>query len=203
MDILGLQKRLDELSVWRKQELIQAQILVENAQTNDAVGYLCRAWVLIIYAHCDSFLKEAAKVYLEYVKANQSFDYNYKFMWLIMKGKAHLMKGDKHYRSLSDYHSIEDDNFFNAILGDEVFKSGSFQYTQLRFFCDWVLQISYDHTSLQSFCKILKNKRDAIAHGERTYVKIEEDCLPWHKAAIEFIDSFKESLLENALKQRI
>lgn len=82
MNSLELQLKLDEFSSWRKNELFQAQLLAETSSNNVERRYLCRAWVLMLYAHCDSFLKESTRVYIEYLKANNSQNYNHRLMWL-------------------------------------------------------------------------------------------------------------------------
>ena len=199
MDITVLQNSLDALSAWRKNELLQAHFLAENAETIESKRYLCRVWVLMMYAHCDNFLKEAAKSYLAYVKSTSSIHYKPDLMWLIMRGKDVLTEGkDGNYKSLEDYHKIKNDSFFEVILSDDVFNKKSFQYKLLRFFCDWVLQINYEHGEFSDFCERLKEKRNSIAHGEQIYADVAEDCMPWHEKTIKFMDSLKDSLVESA-----
>lgn len=199
MDILELQDKLDELSAWRKRELFHASSLAENAKNDEAQRYLCRVWVLIMYAHCDNFLKEASKQYIEFVKSNPSKNYRPELMWLVMKGKDALTEGSLDtYKSINDYNGDNREIFFKVILGPQIFKERSFKYKSLRFFCDWILQIDFNHQELSSFCDALEKKRNSIAHGEEAYIDKIEDCLPWHKNTVDFIDSLKESLLNNA-----
>lgn len=198
MDILELQRQLDTFSSWRKSELMQAQFLAENSKNEAAKKYLCRTWVLIKYAHCDSFLKEASKAYINYLKTNINDNYDSQLFWLIFQGKEKITRSNKKYTSLQNYYSLDSNSKFDAITCPQVFEQGSFKYELLRFFCDWVLQIDYSHADLIQFCQGLKQKRDAIAHGEVSYVEIEADCLPWHHKTLEFIDSFKDSIILNA-----
>jgi hypothetical protein len=88
-DVIDLLNRLDLLSAWRKKELSQAHFLAENSKNDDARRYLCRVWVLMMYAHCDNFLKEATRAYLEYVKSNLTTSSRYKreLMWLVIRGE--------------------------------------------------------------------------------------------------------------------
>jgi len=199
MDILELQVKLDELSAWRKRELFQAKSLAESAENEEALKYLCRAWVLIMYAHCDNFLKEASKQYIEFVKSNSSLNYKPELMWLVMKGKDALTEGsDENYKSLKAYRGESENLFFEVILSPQVFDKRSFKYKSLRFFCDWILQIDFNHQELSGFCNALEKKRNSIAHGEESYIDKIEDCLPWHNNTVNFIDSLKKSLLDNA-----
>lgn len=76
MDTTKLQQALDDSLSWRKQELQQAKFLAEEA-SNTTRAYLCRAWTLVMYAHCDRFIKEASKLYLSHLKEfpKESYDY--------------------------------------------------------------------------------------------------------------------------------
>lgn len=199
MDILELQDKLDALSSWRKSELFQAHSLAENAPNEEARRYLCRAWVLIMYAHCDNFLKEATKLYIGYIKVNSHVKYRPELMWLIMKGEQNITEAsEEKYQPLINYHTINKELLFEVIVSKDVLAKRSFKYKSLRFFCDWVLQISYDHQTMNGFCEQLKEKRDAIAHGEESYVHAIDDCLPWHTKTISFIDSLKDSIIQAA-----
>lgn len=200
MDIIDLLNKLDYLTAWRKRELSQAQFLAENAKNKDSRRYLCRAWVLMIYAHCDNFLKESTRAYLEYLKFNlkSMTDYKYDLMWLVIRAKDNIIKAsDAKYVSLNDYYSKDCELYFDEVLITETLKKESFKYRWLRYFCDWVLQINFDHGEFSDFCERIKEKRDSIAHGEESYIDSTADCLVWHKKAIEFMDSLKDSLIEN------
>lgn len=202
MDILELQSKLDQQAAWRKRELFQANSLATYAENEEAQKYLCRAWVLMLYAHCDNFLKESSKHYIDFLKSNENPNYKPELIWLAMKGKEALTMGsDKNYINYDLFSTNSSYRLLDEKLLKDVFDQRSFQYKSLRFICDWVLQIEFNHDELGSFCKGLKEKRDSIAHGEEVYIDKLEDCLPWHETTIKFIDSLKDSLIENAEKQ--
>jgi len=56
--------------VWRKKELTVLRKLLATA-SEDRKSVLVRSLVAIVYAHWEGFLKGAAKVYVEYVKARR------------------------------------------------------------------------------------------------------------------------------------
>jgi hypothetical protein len=195
LDILDLQNQLDSLTAWRKKELTQAHSLAENAQNDDAKRYLCRVWVLIMYAHCDNFLKESTKLYLTYAKSNLYANCKMELMWLAMRGKENITGGsDSKYKSLNAYSRIDRWDLLDEVLINEILGKGSFKYRYLRFVCDWVLQLEYNHQDISDFCERLKAKLDSIAHGEASYVEEISDCLPWHINTIKFIDTLKDTL---------
>jgi hypothetical protein len=199
VDILCLQKKLDDLSAWKKKELSQAYFLAENAKNDEEKKYLCRAWVLIMYAHCDNFLKESSKLYLMYARINQIANYRPELVWLVMKGKENITDGAKDkYQSLICYESQNKWALFDEALLVSTLNSRSFKYKSLRFLCDWILQVSFEHDEMSDFCDKLEKKRNEIAHGEEAYIDDVADCLLWHTKTMKFFDDLKDSLISHA-----
>jgi RiboL-PSP-HEPN len=194
VNILELQRYLDELSAWRKDELSLARFLAEQATDTAARRYLCRAWTLIMYAHCDNFLKMATVRYVEYIKDHMPDNYRVDTMWLIFKGKEHVKYASQEYVCpfLRDEHFAA---YFSTITSDAVVKERSFGYKTLRFFCDWVLQIRFSHFEKKWFCENLERKRNAIAHGEEAYIDDIQDCVKWHEKTIKIMDDLKDAIL--------
>jgi hypothetical protein len=64
-----LQESLVGSSSWRIKEIILARDLALDAEQKgetEALRYLCRAWIVILYAHCDQFLKESVRLYIDF-----------------------------------------------------------------------------------------------------------------------------------------
>jgi hypothetical protein len=198
MDVLELQKQISNLLIWRKQELLAAKKLAENAQDKIEREYLQRVWVLVLYAHCDNFLKEASKVYFEYVKSRDFPQYHQNFMWMIFRSKQHLVEGKKVYRSIKDFENFAKEQLADVIV-KEVLTQNSFRYKYLRFSCDWLLQIDFDHLQFFDFCKELVLTRDSVAHGEESYVDIDK-CNRYHEKTVKFIESLSDALIVSAEK---
>ncbi len=196
-----LQASLDEARSWRKLELSHARALAEARQGYGEEGYLCRAWTMMIYAHCDQALKLVARAYLKFLQANPRQDYDYHTVWLAFFGKEAIRHNSANRFSLcraSDVESIS--KKITGISGDEIFASKNFSYPSLRFFCEWVIQCRLDHAKYSGFCTTLKERRDAIAHGEVVFVKDVSDCLAWHDPAIALLDDLADFTLDTALK---
>lgn len=66
----ALADKLAEDLVWRKKELTVLRRLLASA-SDDRKSVLVRSLVAIVYAHWEGFLKSAARVYVEYVKARR------------------------------------------------------------------------------------------------------------------------------------
>ncbi|RWR09694.1 MAE_28990/MAE_18760 family HEPN-like nuclease [Paenirhodobacter populi] len=201
MTIEELQRQLDIIRAWRKIELSNARSIAERHQASAEIPYLCRAWTLMIYAHCDQALKLIAKAYLEFLSCNPRQNYDYKNVWLSFFGKEAMRKGGDERFSMCRNDSDEiRRRIISNINGREVFDSGSFSYTQLRFFTEWILQSSFDHTLYRGFCTTLKEKRDGIAHGENIIIENVSDCLAWHDPAINLLDDLVDSTINEATR---
>jgi hypothetical protein len=199
MDILELQDQLEQQAAWRKRELFQARQLASSAENDSDRDYLCRVWVLMLYAHCDNFLKETSKHYLKFLKQNKNKKYKIELVWFIVMGKDVLLDSPDQYKNID---AFSEQNFYDLLdekLISSLYKKKSFDYGFLRFICDWVLQINFEHKNFEPVFKVLKNRRNSIAHGEKTYIDVETS-LHWDRRTIEFIDSLKDCLIEHARK---
>jgi hypothetical protein len=87
MDIVTLQSRVDSFRAWRKLELSSARSLAEQYRGRSEEPYLCRSWVMMIYAHCDQALKEISQEYLAFLQVYPRSDYDYRVPWMIYFGK--------------------------------------------------------------------------------------------------------------------
>lgn len=203
MDILVFQSELDALTSWRKRELIQAHFLAENAQNDEARQYLCRAWVLMMYAHCDNFLKEATKLYLKFSQTAEHSSCKAELIWLTMRAKEIVTDAStENYKSLRAFSAADGWSLIDDGLMREIFNKHSFKFKFLRFICDWVLQVDYGYIVFRDFCDHLKKKRNSIAHGEGSYVDDISDCLHWHEMTITFIDTLKDAIINSAIDTR-
>lgn len=193
MGISAFYDNIDSFRSWRKLELSSARSLAEQYRGRVEEGYLCRSWVMMIYAHCDQALKEISKEYLSFLADHPRDDYDYRTPWMIYFGKeaAHHVSV-RRYTLCSDASPQTKAAQLSGIKGDEVFKSGNFKYSRLRFFMEWIVQARFDHQKYKGFCDTLKEKRDMIAHGELYYIKGVDDCLSWHLPAINLIDELCE-----------
>ena len=192
-------KRLDELSSWIKKELFTGHSLASKARNQEEEDYLCRVWLSTMYAHCDSYLKEVARTYLEFRIKNRSDHFDPKIGWLIFFARENVTNA-KHARYIDpiSFSHIGHQELIDYTGSEKIFDTRSFNYKSLRFFADWVMQIRFDHRSFEVFCKALKAKRDKIAHGEQTYVD-EEECLSLHKKTLDFLESLKSAAIDAAV----
>lgn len=199
-----LQIALDEAKSWRKIELTQARSLAESGGGEIAEAYLCRAWTLLMYAHCDQFLKETSKLYLDYLRQNPRNAYDYLSIWKAYRSKdIMLLANSNNYTQCLSPETIQNNALIDLIKSNDVMEKGNFKYERLRFFCDWILQINFDHIYYRPFCLTLKTKRDEIAHGERTYVSQVNDCITWHNRTIELIDKLGDTIAERATEHEL
>jgi hypothetical protein len=196
MQIIELQSILDEERSWRKQELSHARGLAEERAGRPDEAYLCRSWTLMIYAHCDQFLKVAARSYLQHLNIFPRDSYDKSSLWFAFKAKSAMFEGSEdNYRMCKSPNLIPYTESMKVAQSLEAIDQANFKYKQLRFIADWVLQIDFAHEDYAGFCTTLKTRRDQIAHGERSYVKAVDDCLPWHDPAIQLMDDLTEKII--------
>ncbi|MCB4767414.1 hypothetical protein LGR54_02250 [Ancylobacter sp. Lp-2] len=204
MDLLEFQSSLDQSRAWRKLELSSARSLAENYSGRSEEAYLCRAWTMIIYAHCDQLIKELSKNYLLYLSSNPRQNYDYQMAWFAFYGKESVQhNSDKRYLLCKDASEASKSTRIKELSHKEVIDGGNFKYGRLRFMSEWVLQIDLDHVKYKLFYHSLKTKRDQIAHGENITVDYISDCLAWHEKSIELIDEISDKTLDFASSHAI
>jgi hypothetical protein len=198
MGLDDLQDALSESLSWRKLELQQARYLAENAKERD-LPYLCRAWILVLYAHCDQYTKETSRIYLDYLRSNPR-KYDYWYIWQAFRAKQLMLEGSDGVSFESALRPKNNDKqmLIDAISHKTVIDSGNFSYQRFRFLMNFVLQVKFDCASYKGFCTTLKTKRDEIAHGERSYVSEVSDCIAWHDPTLLLLDSVFDSVLKTA-----
>lgn len=196
MDILDLERELSTSLSWRKHELQQAKFLAEQAGDADR-PYLCRAWTLVMYAHCDQFLKEASRSYLRYLQHHPRAGYDYWSIWRAFRAKdIMLLAADgANFEQLAVPDEIDKSKLISAISDKTVIEGGNFNYKRLRFMTTFVLQIDFDFIAYKAFCSTLKTRRDEIAHGEQSVVREVSDCTAWHDPTLRLLDGLADGVL--------
>ena len=200
MEIEELQTALDDILPWRREELTRAKFLANNAIALEDKNYLCRAWIVLMYAHCDKFLKESTELYLQYLQSANDTNYRADLLWLLIKGKTIFQedKENKKYKSFNDYLTFQDTTIFADII-DYSQSSENFNYFRLRALCDWIMQIKYDHDKYRGFCDKLVKARNKIAHGEKLHSNSLEYCDILHHDTMEFMSSLADKIIESAI----
>lgn len=197
MNAAELEQSLSNSLSWRKNELQQARFLAEESNDNSR-QYLCRAWTLVMYAHCDQYIKEASKLYLAYLRDNPRESYDYWSIWQAFRAKELMLNGSDGptFESALRPRDNEKADLIEAIAHKTVLDSGNFKYERLRFITNFVLQIDFDCADYKGFCTTLKIKRDQIAHGEQSYIADVGDCVAWHGPTLSLLDDLTNSVLQ-------
>lgn len=199
MNLEELESALLESLTWRKHELQQARFLAEQADENSR-PYLCRAWTLVMYAHCDQYTKEVSRLYLEHLRNASRETYDYWSIWQAFRAKELMLNGadGASYESALLPRNNGKSELIDAIAHKTVLDSGSFCYKRLRFIIDFILQVEFDCVSFKGFCTTLKIKRDEIAHGEHSFVSEVSDCVSWHEPTLLLLDGLTDTVLRAA-----
>jgi hypothetical protein len=201
IDAVELQAQLDAIRAWRKIELSHARSVAERHKSSAELPYLCRAWTMMIYAHCDQALKMVAKEYLNFLGEVPRPGYDYKTVWLAFYGKEALRNSsDSRFELCRATDEKSSQIMLSNVNGKDVFASVNFSYPLLRFYIDWIIQIPFNHVEYKGFCATLKEKRDGIAHGEEISIRTIEDCLAWHEPAVSLLDGLVDATIDAALK---
>lgn len=153
-----------------------------------------------MYAHCDQYIKELSKSYLDYLKDNPRDSYDYWGIWQAFRAKELMLNASDGlvFDSVLRPRDNDKSQLIEAIAHKTVLESGSFKYERLRFTTNLVLQINFECVEYKGFCTTLKIKRDEIAHGEQSYINDVGDCIAWHGPTLSLLDDLTNAVLEIA-----
>jgi hypothetical protein len=195
MNLETLQSSLDDKLSWRKRELTLAYSLALSESNTDNGKYLCRSWVVIMYAHCDQYLKESALDYIDFLRNSDNFNHENIINLIFLKGKDFIQASPKNHYTYQSLYTFQSKPPLD--IHKNFFEKNSINYKNLRFICNWLLLIDFTHDVFETFLLTLVKHRNEIAHGEEKYLDISE-CKYLHDNTIFFLNDFTDSLIKNA-----
>jgi len=66
----ALDKKLQRELGWRKKELLVVETQIQNMQETERLNTALRSGIVLLYAHWEGFVKQAASAYLEFIRTN-------------------------------------------------------------------------------------------------------------------------------------
>jgi len=194
----------DEIA-WRKKELIDYKLIVENYKTGLLVKPLLRGGITILYAHWEGFIKQASIAYLNYV-AMKKLSYEQiamNFVALSIKNKIGKTK---------ESISVEVCNEVVDILMNKKSQTCDFPFKEIdtefnlksKVLKNIVLSLGLDfshYLPLENFIdKSLLAARNEVAHGDYKNLNYD-DYVVLHNKVLSLLEYFKTQI-ENAVVKK-
>jgi MAE_28990/MAE_18760-like HEPN len=199
---IKLQEILNGDLAWRKRELTSA---LGNINTSSAktLQFSIRIAILLLYAHWEGFIKNAAESYINYVKY-QRLKFNELedcFLAIALKQKLEqFYQTNKNTLHSEFIRFIRNELHENAVIRESsaVFTMSNLNSNILR---QILSAIGLDYSPFELKEKLINNQllyyRNTIAHGEYLSLDIDEYKLIHHEV-IKMIDAIKTGI-ENAV----
>jgi len=175
--ILDLKDNLDKDFAWRTKELSNARFLVKSTYNSNIKMYI-RSSLMLLYAHWEGFIKNAASVYLNLVR-NQSLKYNELidcFVALSLKQKIKDFEATNKATIHTQFiHYINTCSTQVASINDlNIISTGSNLNSNILREILTTIGIDYSMYELKAnlIDEQLLNYRNTIAHGE--FLKVDQ-----------------------------
>ncbi len=198
---------LDNNIAWRKKEIANLYLNIDNVNKEIEKESLFRSSVLIYYAHFEGFIKEASTKYLEFVsntgKPLHCYTNNFRALSLYRKIKDCTDSKRKiHHVELINY--IDDKDLIiripykHAISTESNLKSVVLKEILYCLNFSWIEYWEGKSLFIDGKLLFLRNK---IAHGEK--MNIDEDSFSdLHNFVIEALEYFKFQIEEAVIYQK-
>jgi hypothetical protein len=203
--ISKLQEKLDSDLSWRKKELINMRMIIQ--QTGDPM--LIRAGIALLSAHFEGFLKLAANYYIVYISDQGIKTNRLKKSFLALKCKSKFKsctnteKTSAHTSLIEDLVSQQANNFHLKYTNEKPPISTESNPSS-DVFQEILKTISLDFSPYEIKSKyidsdLLKNRND-IVHGQKCYV-IAADYYNTFDRITEIMDQLNAQIIEAANNQ--
>lgn len=200
-----LLKKIDEDLIWRRRELFDFRVVVQNAGENAGRrSALLRAGVALLYAHWEGFVKRSGTYYLEFVANQGKKASELQVNFIAIKLKSRLIEAS---RSNKPSASAELIDFFCSKLGDRlriphkniIDTKSNLSSSVLREIV-WMLGLDMSpyETKSNLIDSSLVDRRNRIAHGDSLDIGID-DYLILHDEVMSLIDTFRTQLQNAAI----
>jgi len=216
-NIEKLENSLTKDISWRKKELVNLKNEIDSkfVSNNQAVSFLVRGAIALIYAHWEGSVKTQLSAYVKFLntllKQNyiQIEEYDDEILDLLfqptIKTLRHNIK-EKRLKGIENFKNLYFDKNILQIDSKEVVSTKSnlsFEVLTELFEKFQIEQIDNIH---HQFIEKLVMNRNAIAHGERRYTYIDEKIKQEIEDTIQkidnLIDGVKQNILDKAEKYR-
>lgn len=196
---------LDEEIAWRKKELSTIKNRVEKS-SNKLQPTEIRSGILLLYAHWEGFLKQAAEAYLNYIiyQKHSLKDLKLNFVALCTRKELanfELTNKATIHNQILEYITNCDNEKFNVTPSNVVRTGSNLNSDILK---EITVGIGLDFYKYETKSKLideqLLNYRNTIAHGQ--YLEVDETgYLSLHEEIRKMIESFKTDIENSALME--
>ncbi len=198
-----LYDKLDQDFAWRRKELTFLNKNIKNTKEHDRQTHL-RSGIVLLYAHWEGFIKNAAENYLKFV-ATKGLKYNELnncFIALAFKKKLDQFEATNN----ASIHTQIIDFIFGELSQRAIIPFENIIKTQSKLnserLKEILITIGIDYSPYELKNKFIDVKllkiRNAVAHGERISID-EKDFADLYKEITEIIENIKTDILNAAV----
>lgn len=203
-----LEEKLESDLLWRRKELINIKILIEDKQNNIDKSILIRSGIALLCAHWEGYIRFVANMYIVYIcDCNiRAKDVKENFLALLLR-KDIIKTGETerisvHTKLIDKIESVKENRFYIKYTDDNrIIKTNSNLSYELF---DEILK----SINIENKYKLKKNyidynllkRRHEIVHGEKTEFEID-DFIDTFEIIMGILEEFKNQVILAAEKK--
>lgn len=199
--LTDLEDKINEDLAWRKKEIIDINILLDNKDFKNK-DILLRSGISLLSAHWEGFIRTASNLYIIYI-CNQNLvnkDLKLNFLALMAKKdigiKSQSKKSSVHMELINNIEHLKDEFFYMKYTENKriINTESNLSYKLFEEILK-TLNIENKYELKKNFIdgELLKN-RHRVVHGEKTFLD-QEDFKATMGIIIDIMEDFKDSLI--------
>jgi hypothetical protein len=190
--------------IWRRKELTALRFLIESTRQPDENHSLLRASVALLYAHWEGFIKNAALIYLEFVRLQRlkNKDLAANFVAISVRSKlkaAQASDGIASHLAVTKFFLSEMEDRGN--IPNTISTKSNLSSLVLK---EIVLALGLDFSFFEPKAILIDEKlvgtRNTIAHGEHVLISRSDYEAVYHQI-LSMLDHFRTQV-ENAVAMK-
>lgn len=199
-----LEDKIDEDLAWRKKEIIDIDVLLDNKDFKNK-NVLLRSGISLLSAHWEGFIRTASNLYVIYICDQKLINRDLKINFLALMAKKDIgiksqsKKSSVHMELINKIENLKDEKFYIKYTENEriINTDSNLSYNLFEEILK-TLNIENKYELKKNYIdRELLKKRHQVVHGEKTFLE-HDDFKSTMDIIFQIMEEFKTDLIVSA-----
>lgn len=200
-----LEEKINDDFAWRRKELIDIKVLVNDENNTVNERLLIRVGIALLCAHWEGFIRYAANMYIVYISDQKIKNKQLKENFIALKLKKNILNSGKtdknsvHTNLVKNFVAINEEKFIMRYSDDHkiIETHSNLSYDLFSEILKSInVENKYELKKNYIDYNLLKNRHEVV-HGEKTFLN-KEDFFETFTQVIGIMEEFKDQIINAA-----